>query len=89
MKGGISVTPDDPARLPPHLRPLSLGGECGLPLFSIKRASLGRRLAYRPDPKRPTRHGMVEPAVSMAAGSYQDALAATSLAWTEAWTEVP
>ena len=82
-KGGISVAPDDPARLPPHLRPLRFGGACGLPLFRIEDSSLGERLSYRADPRRPTRHGMVEPATSMTLDAYQDALASTSPAWRE------
>ncbi len=82
-KGGISVAPEDPARLPLHLRPLRLGGVCGLPLFRIEHAAVGRRLAYRPDPKKPTRHGMIEPAETMPVEAYQGALAATSPAWRE------
>jgi hypothetical protein len=52
-------------------------------LFRITDAVLGPNLAYRPDPKKPTRHGMVEPAASMLLEGYQAALAATSSAWTE------
>lgn len=80
-RGGISVAPEDPARLPPHLRPIRLGGQCGLPLFRIEDASLGQELAYRPDPKKPTRHGMIEPAASMLLRAYQGALAATAPDW--------
>jgi len=50
-QGGISVTPEDPSRLPPHLRPIRLGGQCGLPLFKIDDGSLGRALAYLPSPE--------------------------------------
>jgi len=82
-QGGISVTPEDPSRLPPHLRPIRLGGQCGLPLFKIDDGSLGRALAYLPSPKKPTRHGLIEPAALMAIGNYQSALAATSVAWNE------
>lgn len=60
--GGLSVTPDDPARLPPHVRPPHLGGRGALPLFSIEVAQLDAELTYRPDPKHPTRHGFIEPA---------------------------
>jgi hypothetical protein len=81
--GGLSVTPDDPARLPPHLRPSHLGGRGALPLFSIEVAQLEAALTYRPDPKHPTMHGFIEPARSMRLVDYQDALCRTAPAWTE------
>lgn len=34
--GGLSTTPDDPALLPPHVRPASLGGFGRLPLYVIE-----------------------------------------------------
>jgi len=59
--GGMSVTPDDPARLPPHLRPVSHGGLGVLPVFGMPVGGLGLLLSFRPDPRRPDRHGFVEP----------------------------
>jgi hypothetical protein len=82
-RGGMSVTPDDPARLPPHLRPISLGGLGKLPVFAIEVGRLGPHARHRPDPRRPTRHGFVEPAISMSLSSFRTALATTRAAWRE------
>ena len=60
-QGGLSVTPDELARLPPHVRPARFGGKGKLPVFELSVRSLGERLAWRPDPDRPDRHGFVEP----------------------------
>lgn len=80
--GGMSVTPEDPARLPPHLRPTSLkGGQSTLPVFWISDTKLGETLRFRPDARHPERHGYVEPAVVMKLTAYQDALAGTEEAW--------
>lgn len=56
-QGGMSVTPDDPAYLPPHVRPERLGGRGKLPVFVIAPSGLGSTLSYRPDPgpARPSR----------------------------------
>lgn len=62
--GGLSVTPDDPARLPPHVRPARLGGKGKLPVFEIPGQKLVEPLTYRPDRDRPDRHGFIEPAHS-------------------------
>ncbi|MSP62526.1 MAG: hypothetical protein EXR72_19780 [Myxococcales bacterium] len=43
-KRGMSATPDDPARLPLHFRPLSLGRNGRVPVFKIALADLGRNL---------------------------------------------
>jgi hypothetical protein len=81
-RGGLSVTPDDPQRLPPHVRPPKfLGGRGKLPVFELSIESLGAKLSYRPDPKRPTDHGFVEPGVQMQLADYNAALAATQSAW--------
>jgi hypothetical protein len=79
--GGLSVTPDDPAFLPVHLRPKALGGQGKLPVFKIPVAALGALLAYRPDPKGPDRHGFIEPLRVMLLDAYQAALAATAPSW--------
>lgn len=81
--GGLSVTPNDPARLPPHVRPTRLGGKGKLPVFGIPALGLGEELAYRSDPERPDRHGFIEPAIDMKLDEYQSALAATQNAWEE------
>jgi hypothetical protein len=81
--GGLSVVPEDPARFPPHLRPLRFGGQCGLPLFRIASASIVVPLAYAPDPRKPQRHGTIEPAAAMPLAHYQSALADTVHLWEE------
>ena len=81
--GGLSVTPDDPARLPLHVRPPRLGGKGNLPVFEISREHLGDVVAYRADPERPSKHGFVEPTRPMPLDRYQTALAATRQSWEE------
>jgi hypothetical protein len=81
--GGISVTPDDPAGLPPHFRPPHLGGFGALPLYCLSASDLGGHLAFRPDQKKPNRHGFIEPAREMMIGDYQLALAGTQPDWSE------
>ena len=82
-QGGMSVTPDDPAYLPPHVRPERLGGRGKLPVFVLAATRLGSALSYRPDPGHPGRHGFVEPAGAMPLAAYQTALAHTQDAWEE------
>jgi hypothetical protein len=82
-RGGLSVTPDDLAKLPLHVRPASLGGKGKLPVFAIAAPSLSERLVYRPDPQRPDRHGFIEPAAPMRLPDYQTALSTTRGAWKE------
>ena len=81
-KGGMSVTPNDPAGLPPHLRPTSLtGGQSTLPVFSIAASKLGESLRFQAAKRHPERHGFVEPSMAMKLEAYQDALGATALDW--------
>lgn len=82
-QGGLSVTPDDPKLLPPHVRPPRFGGKGKLPLFELPTSSLTAALSYRADPERPTRHGFLEPGSEMLLAEYQAALAATQSAWKE------
>jgi hypothetical protein len=83
-RGGMSVTPDDPACLPPPLRPKVLDGGYGaLPVFWIHRNDLGEDLSYRPDARKPLRHGLVEPATPVMVDAFQSALAATMERWQE------
>jgi hypothetical protein len=77
--GGMSVTPD-PAKLPLFLRPLSYGGQGGLPLFEFLR-DLPEGLVHRPDPSKPGKHGLVEPNSPMVLGEYQALLCSTRDGW--------
>ncbi|HEX7477298.1 MAG TPA: hypothetical protein VF331_05790 [Polyangiales bacterium] len=79
--GGLSVTPDDPARLPPHIRPARLGGRGKLPVFEIQVATFGPALQYRRDGDHPDRHGFVEPASVTTLDAYQSSLGATQENW--------
>jgi len=81
--GGMSVTPDDPARLPPHVRPRWLGGQGKLPVFQLDFAALAPPLGVRLDPKHPERHAFVEPVSMMTVNEYQAALCSTRALWSE------
>jgi hypothetical protein len=48
--GGMSVTPDDPARLLPHVRPRWLGGQGKLPVFALDFGLIAAPLGVRLDP---------------------------------------
>ena len=79
----MSVTPGDPKRLPPHLRPVWLGGRGMLPVFYLEVSRLGDDLGYRPDAKRPEHHGFIEPSRSMKLADYESLLASTAPRWKE------
>ncbi len=81
--GGLSITPDDPAHLPPHVRPPRLGGKGRLPIFEILRGAIGSSLTFRADPDHPVTHGFVEPAKVMVLADYQLALCNTGSSWKE------
>lgn len=79
--GGMSVTPDDPARMNPLRRPRSLGGAGKDPLFVVDTDSIRASLTLRRDPRDPEVHGLVEPARVMPLGEYRDALSSTRPSW--------
>ena len=56
--GGMSVTPDDPMRLPRSRRPRALGGVSHDPVFSLQVTDLPSSLTLRID--KPT-HALIEP----------------------------
>jgi hypothetical protein len=80
-RGGLSVTPDDLAKLPESRLPRELGGRGNQPVWSISLAALGPDLTYRPDPDDPDRHGFVEPAYNMTQDDYRKSIAVTRDEW--------
>ena len=82
--GGMSVTPDDPARLPASFRPPSLGGVGKHQVFAIELSALPpEALGYRPDPDNPRDHGFVEPASAVSLDRLQQDLCGTRWRWKE------
>lgn len=79
--GGMSVTPNDPAGLPPHRRPPGMGGTGKDPVYCLSEACLGDRLKYRPDPGKSDTHGFVEPREPMTLEEYLKALSDTAGSW--------
>lgn len=79
--GGISVTPNDPKKLPRHRRPRSLGGRGKDPVWCIPSSYLGPKLVYKADPNNPTSHGFIEPAFPITFDDYQRALTGTRGSW--------
>lgn len=79
--GGVSVTPDDPAGLPSHRRPASLGAEGTDPVWVIDTDQLAAELTYRADPRSPSTHGFVEPSAAVTLVEYQQAIARTRHLW--------
>jgi len=77
---GISVVLDL-KWLPPGLRPESHRGYWKGPVFFINSESVSGDLTYTRDPKRPNKHGFIEPTKRMKLDSYQEALCDTRLEW--------
>ena len=80
--GGMSVSPDDPKRLPRFRRPPELGGTGRDPTFTIESELLPSDLTYRADPLDPHSHGFIEPARPMTFAEFQQAIGETRLSWT-------
>jgi hypothetical protein len=84
--GGLSVSPDDPKRLPRHRRPRSLGGDSTRPLWVVSHEQLQAELHYEPDEPDPEgiiRHGLVEPGIPMPPEALQEHLRNTTTLWHE------
>ena len=79
--GGMSVVPDDPRHLHRAHRPRSLGGTGTKPVWKISEESVVDPLTYRPDPKRPGRHGFVEPLESIDVTTYTSCIDKTAGDW--------
>jgi hypothetical protein len=77
--GGMSVTPDNPAFLPPNMLTEVQHGK--MFVFEIDVADLLPSLSYRPDPAKPLVHGFVEPIAPMAFDTYQTAIWSTQGQW--------
>ncbi len=82
-QGGLSVSPDDPRRLPAHRRPPEFGGTGRDGIWVITDAELAPDLEYRPDPDNPDR-GLIEPARPMTLADFQEALTRTRPLWRRA-----
>ena len=61
--GGMSVTADDPSKLPRHRLPVKMGGEGRDPVFQLDRAQLPTTLVVRRDEPNAAYHAFVEPAL--------------------------
>jgi hypothetical protein len=79
--GGLSVSPHDPAHLPRHRRPTTLGGTGRDPIWGITTADLGPDLQSRPDPDNPSGHGFIEPSRPMTVAEFEQALERTVQRW--------
>ena len=81
LRGGMSVTVDDPSLMPVFRRPRWLdNGASEDPLFSMAAASVVKPLLARQDAEA---HAFVEPDGVMDLSAYEAALAATRLFWKE------
>ncbi len=78
----MSVTMDDPAKLPRPRKPRYLGGEGRDPLFRMLATSLTDDLVLHLDEKRPaTSHALVAPARACPFEAYQIAIHETRRDW--------
>lgn len=68
---GMSVTPDDPFKLPPHRRPEAYGGSGDDPVWAIAEEVLPARLMFSLDR---AFHGVICPLTKMALSSYRSSL---------------
>ena len=79
MTGGMSITADDPMKLPPHRRPASYDGTGRDLVFEINGDSFGGSLSLRQDD--PPGHCLVEPLSFCLFEDYQVAIYATHPFW--------
>jgi hypothetical protein len=78
--GGMSVTVDDPYKLPRHRLPVRMGGEGRDPVFHLDLDQLPPTLEVRRDP-RAAYHAFVEPALRCAFADYQSDIQSTRAQW--------
>lgn len=83
--GGMSVTHDDPQKLPAHRVPPSHGGSAkGSFIFYIDAINLGLSLTSKPYPrKNDDSHYCIEPAARCLVEKYKDDLAETRTHWSK------
>ena len=79
MSGGMSITADDPMKLPPHRRPASDDGTGRDPIFEIQGDFFGGSLSLRQDG--PPGHCLVEPLSFCLCEDYQAAIHTTRPFW--------
>lgn len=81
--GGMSVSPHPITNFKPLRIPKRLGGVAvGVEMFELETDALPDELRYRPDPKKPERHGFIEPTRIMPFEEYQRAVQDTRHLWT-------
>jgi hypothetical protein len=76
--GGMSVSPDRAANLPPLRRPPAYGGSGKDPVWCLDLDHLGGDLQFRQDSPA---HGLIEPARARSLDELQEALAKTAPWW--------
>jgi hypothetical protein len=82
--GGMSVCPEDPARLSPGLRPSQLpGGEGHWPVWRIHAEQLPEELVFVPSKpkKKLVMHGLIRPRAPMSPEALQALLCSTRDLW--------
>jgi hypothetical protein len=79
-QGGLSVSPDEPIKLPPYRRPPVFHGTGKDPVWMIDETDLGSDLNYRADPQN-AGHGFIEPDRPMSLDDYQRAVQQTQPLW--------
>jgi len=82
--GGMSVCPDDPARLTPGLRPTQLpGGRGHWPVWRIHVEQLPDELVFAPSKpkKKLVMHGLIRPRTSMSPETLQALICSTRDLW--------
>lgn len=86
--GGMSVSPGTMWNLPHHRRPIPTGrgatGPSGDVVYAISALPINT-LVVRPDPARPDKHALVEPASVMPLVEYESALTTTRPNWGRVW----
>jgi hypothetical protein len=82
-EGGVFVGPDDPFHLPVYRRPAMFNGTGVDSVWFLDDNELGTNLLYRLDPKHQG-HGFIEPAFSMTADEFRQAIEATQSVWRKA-----